>query len=992
VIGLCNSILVRTATGTEHSSTHTIQFGGVPSRQTTLTKDTEMKRKSLSSFFVIAIVAIATTLNVSTHAQESSPPVELISFGEDGTEKIHTQKLETGEHTQGTLTRQSLGGFSAKIVWHVTPNPSGSIYPLYRENMMKGLELGTAFGTGASAFIPLTDGAVILPKDITITPYNLGGFQIEAGLVVRSSTKFHLADIPYRLESSDISVKKPLGELGFSGNFSTNNYSITRIGTDYGLDARPGTLDDISYTSGAGTIPENALVYRGIGNWFIEGSPANTGDVERYIAEKQPYTITAEYSIPGLGTIRSSIKVQSVTAPLRPTISFTTSAGTILTGSSATLSWNVQNDTTSVTLSGTGSVASTGSLVVTPNQTTTYTLVAVGPGGTTQQDVQVVVAQPPLKPVITFSSNVGSVLQGESVMLTWNVQNETSSITLSDRGSVVASGSRLVTPTKTTTYIITAIGPGGTEQKSVEVVVTEPPLKPAITFNSNVGSVVPGGSATLTWNIQNSTTSVNLSGTGSVATSGDLKVTPSQTTTYIITAIGPGGTVEQSVTVVVTATSLRPTATFTASASLVKFGEVVTLGWEVKNDITSVNLEGVGFMTKSGAYVIAPATTTTYTLTVVGPGGTTVEQVTVVVIQPPVKPKIASFTTSVSSITAGAGESVKLSWEVLNNPTSVTLSGIGSVATSGSFTVTPTQTTTYTLIAIGSGGTVQQDVQVFVTAPLPPPTLTFTSNVSSVTAGKPALLTWSTEHASLSVSFSDTGSVTSSGNRIVNPMVTTDYILTAMGPGGSLKQTVTIVVTMPPQEQLNLQFSTSITYEGSPGTAVEGKTITLKVIFSSSGTQGTGPLLSTWQVNTDGGAWIDWLKDGFTTNLAPGESFLSTLPFMAGKPDGKTYRYRLKVSSSTPDQFENPTVFSDATAALRVVAGQIKVSMMNLKRDNSVVGLTLTAPPGIYNIEEATSVTGPWTFKEEAIIGAQGVEIRTYLTTGQGRFFRARAR
>jgi hypothetical protein len=87
-------------------------------------------------------------------------------------------------------------------------------------------------------------------------------------------------------------------------------------------------------------------------------------------------------------------------------------------------------------------------------------------------------------------------------------------------------------------------------------------------------------------------------------------------------------------------------------------------------------------------------------------------------------PTINSFAISPSSTLAG---SAVLNWSV-SNATSVTIdNGVGSVSSSGSRTVNPATTTTYTLLASNGSNTVTQSMTVNVkptttTAPYPTPT------------------------------------------------------------------------------------------------------------------------------------------------------------------------------------------------------------------------------------------------------------------------------
>ena len=87
--------------------------------------------------------------------------------------------------------------------------------------------------------------------------------------------------------------------------------------------------------------------------------------------------------------------------------------------------------------------------------------------------------------------------------------------------------------------------------------------------------------------------------------------------------------------------------------------------------------------------------------------------------QPPVNPVISSFTASTQELYAG--ESATLSWQAAN-ATSVTIDqGIGTVALTGSLTITPAATTTYTITAVNAIASTTRDVTITVSpAPAPP--------------------------------------------------------------------------------------------------------------------------------------------------------------------------------------------------------------------------------------------------------------------------------
>jgi len=90
---------------------------------------------------------------------------------------------------------------------------------------------------------------------------------------------------------------------------------------------------------------------------------------------------------------------------------------------------------------------------------------------------------------------------------------------------------------------------------------------------------------------------------------------------------------------------------------------------------------------------------------------------------PPPPPPAAPAPTasiSVSPNTVQAGQSASLTWQT-TNATDVSIDGIGAVQPNGSQSVSPSDSTTYHLVAKGAGGTQEASARVTVTQPPPPP-------------------------------------------------------------------------------------------------------------------------------------------------------------------------------------------------------------------------------------------------------------------------------
>jgi peptidoglycan-associated lipoprotein len=89
---------------------------------------------------------------------------------------------------------------------------------------------------------------------------------------------------------------------------------------------------------------------------------------------------------------------------------------------------------------------------------------------------------------------------------------------------------------------------------------------------------------------------------------------------------------------------------------------------------------------------------------------------------PPPPPTAASPTAaiSVSPDTIQQGQSATITWQT-SNATDVSIDGIGAVQPSGSQSVSPTDSTTYHLVAKGAGGTQEATTRLTVNQPPPPP-------------------------------------------------------------------------------------------------------------------------------------------------------------------------------------------------------------------------------------------------------------------------------
>jgi|ERR1051326_6465730 peptidoglycan-associated lipoprotein len=80
---------------------------------------------------------------------------------------------------------------------------------------------------------------------------------------------------------------------------------------------------------------------------------------------------------------------------------------------------------------------------------------------------------PPAAPTATLAANPAVIQPGQTTTLTWQTDNA-NDISIEGLGIVPSSGSKPVTPSASTTYTLSAKGPGGSKDASARVTVNTP--------------------------------------------------------------------------------------------------------------------------------------------------------------------------------------------------------------------------------------------------------------------------------------------------------------------------------------------------------------------------------------------------------------------------------------------------------------------------------------------------------------------------------------
>jgi hypothetical protein len=444
-----------------------------------------------------------------------------------------------------------------------------------------------------------------------------------------------------------------------------------------------------------------------------------------------------------------------------------------------------------------------------------------------------------LPPTVKLSIKPTSLLVGQTATVTWITSNATSCTAVGAWGGTIPTESGVpvtigpVTTPGVYTYGANCVGPGGSGTATVIVTVGEV-AAPTIQFAITPDTIVPGGSALITWSTTNANGCTGSSGNGASDWEG---AQPTQDSAgfntkavstvgqyaYNLTCLGPGGSTQVTgiLTVDPAAVAAAPTVTFAATPSVVQPGQATSFSWTTTGATVCSASGGSGADAWQGAQpvnssgtssgAIAAAGSYSYTLTCTGAGGSTAQSVDVVVNAAYTAPPV-TVDMSISPAQIVAGNSAALTWSTAN-ASACTASGSwsGSEPLLGAGVSTGTLTTpgvySYTLSCTGVGGGGSQIDTLTVTA-APAVISQFAASPATVTAGGATTLSWSTAEAtSCTASGGSTGDAwtgaepTGSTGTPITPSSTPGtyiYTLSCTGPGGvGMPQSASVTVVSP---------------------------------------------------------------------------------------------------------------------------------------------------------------------------------------------------
>jgi outer membrane protein OmpA-like peptidoglycan-associated protein len=183
--------------------------------------------------------------------------------------------------------------------------------------------------------------------------------------------------------------------------------------------------------------------------------------------------------------------------PIPPRGAFVLKPDTIKLGESTELKWLVRDATLIEIEPGIGRVDSAGSVMLTPENSTSYKMTAIGPGGNMNYTSAVHVVKFTWPPVIDFKFIPDTIKQGEKTELVWSVGGNIKDITIEGIGKVDTAGRLELSPEPPSAfYILKAKGPGGEVAKvaSVRVLPTAKEIKSKLVLE---GIQFSSGSSTI---------------------------------------------------------------------------------------------------------------------------------------------------------------------------------------------------------------------------------------------------------------------------------------------------------------------------------------------------------------------------------------------------------------------------------------------------------------------------------------------------------------
>ncbi|WP_373550150.1 hypothetical protein, partial [Haliscomenobacter sp.] len=507
-----------------------------------------------------------------------------------------------------------------------------------------------------------------------------------------------------------------------------------------------------------------------------------------------PETATLTISGPSAGIVLGTTLSQNIAITDDDACPVTTITVTENSGTAANDGTTCPGATVTLATSGGGTYAwstgaSTSSINVAPNITTTYT-VTVTNNSCVGSATQIITVNPLPTPSITAvessgtENNDGTTCAGATVALStsgggtylWSTGATTSTIN--------------VAPTITTGYSVTVTNANGCSGTATTTITVNPLPTPSITVTENSGTASNDGTTCAGASVTLSTVEIGAYLWSTGATTSTINVAPVITTTYTLTVTNSNGCAGVASTIITVNPASTPAISATETSGTTNNDGTTCAGATV----TLATSGGGTYAWSTGATTssidVAPAITTIYNVTVTNAGCSGMASRTITVNPLPTPTITVGENSGIESNdgTTCAGALVVLS-----------TSGGGTYlwstgATTSSINVAPTITTGYSVTVTNANACSGSATTTITVNPLPTPSITVTENSGTPNDGTICSSTSVNLATSGGGTYAwSTGATTSAIN--VAPAITTTYTVTVTnGNGCSNTASQTIVV------------------------------------------------------------------------------------------------------------------------------------------------------------------------------------------------------
>jgi hypothetical protein len=339
----------------------------------------------------------------------------------------------------------------------------------------------------------------------------------------------------------------------------------------------------------------------------------------------------------------------------------------------------------------------------------------------------------------SVSLDKNSINRGQSANIVWNYKY-VSKIDIENLGSYSErEGSASVHPLRSTSYDITVYNGEKSKKEKLYLTVNQP--EPEISFVADRYTVGVGESVNLSWDVKNIDSAMIDNNIGEIDSRSSIKVTPSDDTTYKLTATGYFGEKNDSKLLTIDVIKNSIVEFLTVNKNKFTVGEEALFNWQVSNS-EGLELYPYGKVDKtknSASVVLTKIGSFDYTLKSTS-FNNSVQSSNPVSLNVYGNPVINSFTVNNSkSVNVETGDTIAFNWTADNNE-KTQLDGRDVTGNAANLKAT-TENKIYQLDIInGAGKKVSDSVTVNVVEPVDITTFIAPSNVF---ANEPFTLSWS---------------------------------------------------------------------------------------------------------------------------------------------------------------------------------------------------------------------------------------------------------